>query len=233
MRLAVARDEAFCFYYNENFRELIRADFEIISFSPLHDTKLPEGISGLYLGGGYPELHSEELSSNSGIMVDIKRNIENGMPTLAECGGYMLLTEFIGAGDGDKDKDRDKECVNSGNICINDDRQRIFPMCGVIKGGCVKKKKLVRFGYVEILDKTGFWLADNEKIKGHEFHRFDSDDNGDSAEIIKASDNSRYKGIHISETLWAGWPHLYLPSVPGFCRRFAEKSRDYINRNNR
>ena len=72
LRLAVARDEAFCFYYEENLREMERAGLETVFFSPLKDERLPEGAAGLYIGGGYPELHGERLEANESIRVDIK-----------------------------------------------------------------------------------------------------------------------------------------------------------------
>ncbi len=205
LRLAVAQDEAFCFYYNENLRELERAGYEIVCFSPLNDGGLPEDTAGIYIGGGYPEMHAKKLAANRSIMVDIKSKISEGVPVLAECGGYMYLTDHI-------------ESDTSGR----------YEMCGIFGTGCRKKGRLVRFGYVEVRDINGIWIGRDTPVRGHEFHYFDTDDPGDGGEITAASDGSVYSGIHITDTVWAGWPHLYLPGRHGFAESFVEKSRRYL-----
>ena len=91
MRLAVAKDEAFCFYYRENLELLQDLGAELVPFSPLRDRKLPEGVSGLLLGGGYPELHGEALEENQVLREEIRRGVGRGLPTVAECGGYLYL----------------------------------------------------------------------------------------------------------------------------------------------
>ncbi len=95
IKLAVARDEAFCFIYEENLELLAAAGFDIVYFSPLHDEALPEGISALYLPGGYPELYAEQLSKNNRMLDSVKQSIEGGLPTFAECGGFMYLHETL------------------------------------------------------------------------------------------------------------------------------------------
>ena len=237
LRLAVAWDEAFCFYYNENFRELERAGFELAFFSPLRGQTLPEDAAGLYIGGGYPELHAGTLSGNGKILVDIKQKTDTGMPVVAECGGFMYLT-----------------------AAIKDEEGAEHSMCGVFDLICVKKDSLVRFGYVEIFDRGGLWLKAEKGIRGHEFHYYDTvkplsegkADAGapvisaggsagfpdgervgnpgafwDGARIVKASSGREYSGIYVSDSIWAGWPHLYFRSAPGFAGRFFEKCRAY------
>ncbi len=206
LRLAVARDAAFCFYYNENLRELARAGLEPVFFSPLSDRALPEDVSGLYIGGGYPELHAEGLSANSSLMVDIRQKAAAGLPVFAECGGFMYLTE---------------------KIIVNEVDIKQYAMCAIIKDRCRRKGSLVRFGYVNIRDKTGLWLERDAVIRGHEFHYYDADDNGDGAEVVKASDGSCYDEIYITANMWAGWPHLYLPGSSGFAESFEKKCRAY------
>ncbi len=206
LRLAVARDDAFCFYYNENLRELARTGLEPVFFSPLEDSTLPDDVSGLYIGGGYPELHAERLSMNRSLIVDIRSKAAAGLPILAECGGFIYLTERI----------------IDDQVDIN---QR--DMCGLIKTGCAKTDRLVRFGYVYIRDRTGLWLDKDAVIRGHEFHYFDADDNGDGAEVVKASGDASYNEIHITDTMWAGWPHLYLPGSSGFAESFEKKCKAY------
>lgn len=125
-RLAVAYDEAFCFYYEDNLRVLKEAGAEIVYFSPIHDKELPENISGLLIGGGYPELKLSELEENESMRHSIKAAINNGIPSLAECGGFMYLHEAINTED------------------------RNYNMVGVIPGNCFNTGKLCRFGYVNL-----------------------------------------------------------------------------------
>ena len=208
LRIAAAYDEAFCFYYRENFRELERSGLEIVFFSPMESGSLPRDISGLYLGGGYPELHVKELSGARDVMVDIKQKIDDGLPVIAECGGFMYLNKAIFADDGD----------------VQDE------MCGVFDASCRNAHRLVRFGYVTVTEEGGKWLPGGAMIRGHEFHHYESTDNGDGCIVTKASDGSTYREIHVTDTLWAGWPHLYFASAPCFARGFADKCRQYRNR---
>ncbi len=204
LKAAVARDEAFCFYYVENFREFERAGIEPVFFSPLRQEKLPQDVSGLYIGGGYPELHAEVLAANKNMLVDINQKVTKGMPVIAECGGFMYLNKGIETADG-----------------------RIHKACGIFEDTCKGKGKLVRFGYVEIEDSTGKWLPEGKRIRGHEFHYFDTDNNGSGAIVKKASGKKVYREIHITDTVWAGWPHLYFRSAPGFAKIFADKCMVY------
>ncbi len=192
-RLGVARDEAFCFYYRENFRALEEAGAELVFFSPLHDKHLPEGLDGLLFGGGYPELKAWELSQNVSMHHDIREAIRGGMPSLAECGGFMYLHEAI----------VDKE----GRTC---------PMVGMIPGKCADTGKLVRFGYAEFdCEPLGF------KVRGHEFHYFDSEDNGIDCLAVKPVSGRNWRCMHAgADHLW-GWGHLYYPSQPAFAEWFA------------
>jgi cobyrinic acid a,c-diamide synthase len=224
LRLAVARDEAFCFYYRENFRELERLGFETVFFSPLRGEKLPDGCTGLYIGGGYPELHAKRLEENRGLKVDIKMKASEGLPIVAECGGYMYLTGSVGV---DAVDINNKAGLSGVESAERTGGAGSFEMCGVIDAVCTKRERLVRFGYVEIADKTGCWMPEGERIRGHEFHYYDSTDNGSGALVSRASNGSAYSEIHVDETMWAGWPHLYFRSCAGFTRSFAEKCKKY------
>ena len=95
VRIGVARDRAFCFCYPENLELLAQAGAELVFFSPLADTGLPAGLDGLYLPGGYPELHGEELAANASLLAELRRKAAAGLPIYAECGGFMLLCEAI------------------------------------------------------------------------------------------------------------------------------------------
>lgn len=203
VRIAVARDNAFCFYYEDSLDALREMGAELVPFSPLSDRELPSNIHGLYLGGGYPELYAEILSANSSMCASVKKALERGIPCIAECGGFMYLTDSIAG----------------------------FPMVGFLPGKSFDTGKLVRFGYVRLkanhdtlLCKTG------EEICGHEFHHWDSENSGSSFTASKASGKS-WNCVHATERLYAGYPHFHFYSNPDFAVSFyntclKEKHRD-------
>ena len=199
-RIAVSRDNAFCFMYKENIEILEDLGCEVVFFSPLNDEKLPEGISGLYLCGGYPELYPEELSNNKRMCQEIKDIITKGIPTIAECGGFMYLHDSI----------------------------ENVPMVGFIKGNCIKTDKLQRFGYIEITALEDNLLCDKgESIRVHEFHYYDSENCGESFMAKKASNGLEYLCCHGSDSLYAGFPHIYLPANPNFAKSFVENAKKW------
>lgn len=204
LRIAIARDKAFCFYYNVNIRELEKHNIQICYFSPLEDEKLPDNIDGLLLGGGYPELYVKELSANESMRKSIRSVIEGGIPLLAECGGFMYLHKSI------TDKD-----------------EKEWPMVGVIDGSINYQGKLVRFGYIEIEEKSSEFLHKDGKIKAHEFHYFDSTNNGDGCIATKPVTGKNWDCIHKKENWFVGFPHLYYLSAPEFVDHFAECMRIY------
>ncbi len=204
-RIAVAKDEAFQFYYEENLDALRAAGAELVFFSPLHDASLPEGTDGVLLGGGYPELFAAQLSANRPMREAIRRAIGEGMPSVAECGGFLYLHDTLIT----------KE-------------QESYPMAGVIPAVCSDQGKLVRFGYVNITQKrAGFFKEAKARIKGHEFHYFDSTQNGNSCVAQKPVGEKRWDCIWSGEDHWWGFPHLYYPSNPQFAASFAECCRNY------
>ncbi len=202
--IAVAKDEAFCFYYGENLLLLEKIGAEIKYFSPIWDQELPSGCHGILLGGGYPELHAEKLSSNHGMRRSIRQAVKSGMPIVAECGGFMYLHTFLTGQDGTS-----------------------YAMVGTIPGKCFYTDRLVRFGYIEIQEEGGFFLPKGKRIKGHEFHYFDSTDNGNGAMAVKPVTGRSYPCIIAGENYWMGFPHLYYPSNPEFARAFVEKMARY------
>ena len=198
LKVAVAKDEAFCFYYEDNFDLMKDMGIELEFFSPLHDKNLPEA-DGYIFGGGYPELYAAELSANITMLKDIKNAAENNVPIIAECGGFMYLQEEL----------EDKE----GNI---------YEMVGAIPGKSHMTEKLTRFGYVTVAAaKENTYLKPFECINGHEFHYYDTTDNGDTCIITKGTQNRSWEGIQIKGNLFAGFPHLYYPSCKAFIERFA------------
>ncbi len=205
--IAVAKDEAFCFYYEDNLLMLQEYGAKIEYFSPLHDTKLPDGCRGLLIGGGYPELYAEALSKNTEMLTEIKSAMECGMPVVAECGGFMYLHSIL------EDKDG-----------------KSYAMVGAIPTVCRYAGKLVRFGYIELEEKQSHFLPEGERIRGHEFHYFDSENNGSNCLAIKPVTGKSYSCIVSDENCWMGFPHIYYPSNPSFVKNFVEKVRRYRER---
>ena len=204
VRIGIARDEAFCFYYQENLKLLSKRGFELMPFSPLHDKKLPEHISGLLLGGGYPELFAKELSENASMKTAIREAIRGGLPSLAECGGFLYLHKSL-----------------------KDMEGRQYSMAGVIDADADYRGKLVRFGYVELTEKESCFLPEKEGIRGHEFHYFDSTENGTDCVAKKPTGNRRWECVWEGENHWWGFPHLYYPSNPSFVEHFYQQAGLY------
>lgn len=205
--IAVARDEAFCFYYEDNLLLLKEYGADIAYFSPLHDKELPEGSSGLLLGGGYPELYAKELEENTAMRKEIKAAVESGMPVVAECGGFLYLHKTI--------RDRDGHP---------------YQMAGALAATCQDMKKLVRFGYIELEEKESNFLEVGTRIKGHEFHYFDSEKNGEDCIAIKPVTGRTYPCVIATENVFMGFPHLYYPSNPSFAEHFVKKAEQYLRR---
>ena len=206
LKLAVARDEAFCFYYEENIRLLQESGIEIVEFSPLKDPRLPERISGLLIGGGYPELYLDQLSENASIREEILKAIKSGIPLLAECGGFMYLLE---------------------GICDSEDEENPKPMVGAIRGSARNTEKLSRFGYIELSSSEDGLLNFGERIKGHEFHYYDSNNNGESFKAEKANGSKSWRCCHMNKNSILGYPHLYYLSNPKIVENFRNAMKDY------
>lgn len=205
VRIAIAKDEAFCFYYEDNLRMLCEAGAELIEFSPLHDLALPENVSGIILGGGYPELYAQRLSENTTMLESIRRAFANDIPSLAECGGFMYLHKYIQTEDGNT-----------------------YPMAGVIDGMCKYMGRLVRFGYVSVKEKKSSFLQGSvSEIRGHEFHYYDSDNNGNDCISSKPIYDSSWECGFVTERHWWGFTHLYYPSNQEFPKHFVEICQNY------
>ena len=145
--IAVARDAAFAFYYPDNFEALERAGARVLEFSPLADAAIPAGTTGIYLGGGYPELHAEALSRNESMRHSIAQAAESGIPVFAECGGMLYLLDSLSDADG-----------------------VTHPMAGVLTATAVMTDSLTRVGYVEATVAADCALgAAGTRVRGHEF----------------------------------------------------------------
>lgn len=204
IRIGVARDEAFCFYYEDNLDLLKSLGAKLIFFSPIHDDTLPKDLDGILFGGGYPELYLKELEENESMRNSVKSAIENKMPSLAECGGFMYLHDTI-----------------------FDSEKKPYKMAGVIHAGCMKKERLVRFGYLTLNSKTDSFLKKGETIRGHEFHYYDSEDNGECAIAKKPVGTKSWECVHAGSDHWWGFAHLSYYSNPKFAEKFAEACRSY------
>ena len=216
-RIAVARDEAFSFYYEDNLEMLQECGAELVFFSPVHDRTLP-AADGLLLGGGYPELHAQALAQNEEMKAQICECAAKGMPLLAECGGFMYLQENLVLADRTAGKDGAD--------------QKTWKMCGLLPGTCRMTDKLVRFGYIELEKKDGQsgeagCLKEGHRIRGHEFHYFDSTDNGNACTARKPGGRRSWDCMVVRDNIMAGFPHLYYRSDPDFAAAFVEKCRQF------
>ena len=204
VRIAVARDEAFCFTYAETLEAFRDAGAEVVFFSPLRDTALPENIGGLYLPGGYPELHARELSENTSLLREIKQKIEFGLPTAAECGGFLYLGQSLTDAEGQS-----------------------WPMVGVLPGEAKDAGRLVRFGYATLsADSDSMLFRAGESFPIHEFHHWDSTANGTALAAKKPVGGAAWRCGFVNEHFYAGFPHLYWAGTP-LPQRFAAAAENY------
>ena len=204
VRIAVAQDEAFCFTYAETLEAFRDAGAEVVFFSPLRDTALPENIGGLYLPGGYPELHARELSENTSLLREIKRKIESGLPTAAECGGFLYLGQSLTDAEGQS-----------------------WPMAGVLPGEAKDAGRLVRFGYAALsADSDSMLFRAGESFPIHEFHHWDSTANGTALAAKKPVGGAEWRCGFVNEHFYAGFPHLYWAGTP-LPQRFAAAAENY------
>lgn len=207
IRIGIARDEAFCFCYEENLELLEHMGAELTFFSPLHDKQLPSQLGGMIFYGGYPELYAQKLSGNDKMRGQISSCLNQGMPYLAECGGFMYLQKSM-----------------------EDMEGRVWPMAGVCPGTAHYTGKLGRFGYITLTaGEEGQLLQPGEALKAHEFHYFDCTENGCSYHGKKPFGGREWDCIRGGENYAAGFPHLYYYSNPGFVQRFLDKCREFRN----
>lgn len=200
VRLGVAWDEAFCFYYQDNLDMLKTAGAELVIFSPLHDKALPDNLDGLYLGGGYPELHAAGLSANTTMREAIRQFSRDGKAVYAECGGFMYLTRAIVDTEGDEH-----------------DMAAVFPVVATMA------KRLRRLGYrrVEMQQDTLLGPTGNCCF-GHEFHYSEIETMPQSVERGYVLDDDRLEGYVVGNTL-AGYVHLHWGRTPQAARSFVAR----------
>jgi cobyrinic acid a,c-diamide synthase len=198
VKIAVAKDKAFSFYYQDNLDLLEAWGAEIMPFSPLQDTDLPENVSGIYIGGGFPELHAADLASNFSIKHKLKEAVKRGMPVYGECGGLMYLGRSISDFHGNE-----------------------FPMVEAIPVSSRLDSHRLSLGYrtVQALN-DGPVLRNGEVVRGHEFHWSILDDSQMPANAYKfLENNERLEGFQINNLL-ASYVHLHFGSLPYLAQCF-------------
>ena len=239
-RIAVARDEAFSFYYEDNLELLQEMGAELVFFSPVHDRTIPRA-DGLLLGGGYPELHAKALADNETMKEQIRELASEGMPILAECGGFMYLQQSLDPGNqvsaAGTGQDADDSSIRQSADASEKETsaKSLYQMCGVLPGSCRMTDRLVRFGYIELEKKDGEtgtagYLQDGHHIRGHEFHYFDSTENGRECTAWKPGRKRSWDCMVVQGNIMAGFPHLYYRSDPDFAAAFVEKCRQFSKR---
>ncbi len=201
VKIAAARDEAFCFWYKDNLALLQELGAELCFFSPIHDKEIPKGAQGLILPGGYPELYAEALSQNTMMRESVASAVQSGLPCLAECGGFLYLHQEL-----------------------QDMNGIYWPMAGVINAKAWKTNRLGRFGYVTLSGKSdGGLLQRGEQIRAHEFHYYESGDCGSDLLAVKPTGSRSWECCHVKGNLFAGFPHLFYESNPQLIERFLRR----------
>jgi cobyrinic acid a,c-diamide synthase len=203
-RIGVARDRAFSFYYKDSLGLLEEWGAGIVDFSPLSDLKVPDGVSGLYIGGGFPEIYAAELASNSSMIGSIRAAAQSGMPIYAECGGLMYLCESM----------LDLEGVEHRMANIIPVRVRI-------------DTPRLSLGYrtVRALADSPL-LLQGETVRGHEFHWSVLCEAGKGMNAYEVLDTGDREGFLVGNTL-ASYIHLHMAAAPGMAQRFIETCRSW------
>jgi cobyrinic acid a,c-diamide synthase len=202
VRIGVARDEAFCFYYADNLELLALAGAELVEFSPIRDP-LPSDLDGLYVGGGYPELHAQELAENSRARTAIREFAAAGGPIYAECGGLMYLGEHLRVGDD------------------------VYPQCGVLPLSTTMPAPL-KLAYVEV-ETTGGLFGAGRSARGHMFHRSEisGEQPGPRCYKLQTSRGDRGEEGYHDRNVLASYIHLHFASDPGLASAMVERCEEF------
>ena len=196
--IAVARDQAFCFLYQDNLDILRESGAELVFFSPISDHSLPDNIKGVYLCGGYPELFAKELAANSPMLQAIKAWAESNGPIYAECGGFMYLCQGI--------------------VDLHNNFQA---MAGIFPTKARLKDRLAGLGYRQVKSNGTSMFGENQALHGHEFHYSDIDAMPPHIKKAFATTDGKCQGYQINNTL-AGYLHLHFGKTPQAAAYFIE-----------
>ena len=211
VRIGIARDKAFNFYYEDNLEILEAMGAELIPFSPVEDDQVPHNLDGLLFGGGFPEIFAKEINNNTSMRTSLRKLINDGIPTYAECGGFMYLNEAI----------------------VNFEKES-FEMLHVFEGVSEMTKRLQRFGYVDIeLNRDTVIGKQGWTMRGHEFHRSKVegiDEDKLAYNVAKIRDGVLLKewkcGASTGNVLGA-YAHIHFYSCPEMPQYFIEKCLNY------
>lgn len=196
IKLGIAYDEAFSFYYHDNFDLLEAFGAELVFFSPLKDKHIPTGLNGIYLGGGYPEVYAEGLSGNTSIAYGIRNAVEDGMPVYAECGGLIYLSQSI-----------------------EDFNGNTYGMSKSLPITC-KMQSRPTLGYREVITASDSIIAEiGETLRGHEFHYSSIINAGKGLHPVYKMENNVTEGFIYKNTL-ASYVHLHFAGKPEVAKRF-------------
>jgi cobyrinic acid a,c-diamide synthase len=205
VRIGIARDKAFCFYYEENLALLAAAGAELVAFSPLSDLALPPGLAGIYLGGGYPELHAAALAANDSMREAIRNWSAAGRPLYAECGGFMYLSQGIHDRDG----------------CFH-------PMAGVYPVEARMQKGRASLGYREAtLQRESLWGAAGAVVRGHEFHYSVIDPMPEHVARCYGLADGREEGYLMNGKTLGGYLHLHWGAHPEAAQNFVRICKEH------
>ena len=217
VRIAVARDEAFCFVYEDNLRLLREAGAELVTFSPLRDDRLPDDIGGIYLPGGYPEVFADTLAGNQPLAEEIRNAVEAEMPVYAECGGFIYLTEGMRG-----------EVKSSGNDVKSAD---LTPFVGIFPVTTRMLPRRKALGYREIVLTDDALIGPKGTIaRGHEFHYSEM---GEIPSTVQRLYRVRKSGVDLGaegyayKNCLASYIHLHFGSCPGMAAAFVENCRQF------
>jgi cobyrinic acid a,c-diamide synthase len=209
--IAVARDEAFSFYYQDNLEALEAAGAELAAFSPLCAAALPRGCSGLYLGGGFPEMYAAGLAGNETLRGEVRSAIETGMPAYAECGGLMYLTGSL---------------TDAGGA--------VYPMVGALPGQSIMTGRLT-MGYRTVTAcRDTFLMPAGATVRGHEFHYSDWVDRPAGMPeaymaVGRRGDAALPEG-YAGSNLVASYVHLHFGAAPYLAERIVAACRAWAGR---
>ncbi len=197
VRLAVARDAAFSFYYHDNFDIMARLGLELKFFSPLTDRSLPEGTDAVYIGGGYPELHASRLSANTSMLDSIRQWAADGGLLYCECGGLMYMAGQFSDLDG-----------------------VVFPMVGVFPLKMEMQKRFSRLGYRSVeLQADCFLGRQGDILFGHEFHYSSITAGEEGLDMLYTLQDSRREGFRVGNAI-GSYVHLHFGRTPANVRHF-------------
>ncbi len=201
--IAIAWDEAFRFFYPDSLDLLWNAGADLYFFSPLHDDALPEAATGIYLPGGYPELYAKELSENTSMRTSVRNAVWNGMPTVAECGGFLYLQGSLEG----------------------------YPMAGAIPGEGYRTDHPVRFGYADLqAEEDSLLFRKGESCSAHSFHYYESTEPGNTLTAVKPGNGRTWRTGVATPSLYAAFEHMHFMRSPVMAERFLQAAIGYAEK---